>query len=245
MDILMECIEKIRSIHQSINPQRIEYREKCESNAIKIINENLGNINESQLDDILYNINADLNRKGKVIQNRFGSTFTGQNYNAIKSNSLDKINNLILKIYNDENLNDVDYDLESLNGLSKGFVSALLYLKNRDKYNIFLKRPERGLLNCLMMTNRFKGNLKERYNNFNNNINKIKTECAKYNLFLKPQEIDIIFSRLEDEKINRENKFNGKTKLVREKQIILYGPPGTGKTFKSREKSVLILEDVL
>ncbi len=191
-----KCIDEIIEIHEEIRSERIKYREECENDAIRLIKENLGSLDDDQFESLLENINADLNRNGKKVQNRFGNTFTGRNLIFIKKNKIEDINKFIFKVFDGENLNDIESDLEELTGLGKGFVSALLYLKNRDRYNIFLKRPERGLLNCLMRDQRFKGTLKQKYIEFNNSVNEIKRECEKKDMQLKPQEIDIILSVL-------------------------------------------------
>ena len=69
-------------------------------------------------------------------------------------------------------------------------MTTLLYLKNREKYNIFLNKLEEGIL-TLYPHKKFPDNFYKKYIEYNDLVNELKGQ-----LKIASQEIDIILASL-------------------------------------------------
>jgi hypothetical protein len=82
----------------------------------------------------------------------------------------------------------------NLFGIYHGFVSCLLYLKDSDKFNVFIPATTNGVKEAFppeTQALRYAGTFKKNFLIFNDLTNKLKRECR-----LKPQEVDIVLTCL-------------------------------------------------
>jgi len=168
---------------QRVSPLQLHVRKICEDIAIAIIDDNFGNLNKDKIKRIMQFL--DMVWVEKPVSGRFGQLLRGALRERILSNPLESLNELFIEIYWKENLDTADRFSE-LEGVGDGFISCLLYLKNRDKYNIFLPETKSGLE--IAFETRIEGDtFRERYEQFNQLANKLRSLCK-----LKPQEVDLI-----------------------------------------------------
>jgi hypothetical protein len=85
-----------------------------------------------------------------------------------------------------------------LKGVGNGLISSLLYLKNPDKYNIFLGTLSKGLLTVYpdkrSTFNYSRDQFDKNYSAFNDLVNRLRSECS-----LVPQQVDIVLTVLAEE----------------------------------------------
>ena len=82
---------------------------------------------------------------GQQISKRFGLLLWGRNRKLIIQNDQKAMNLLFSQIYDKEKLEAVEEITSQVRGVGDGFVSCLLYLKNRDGNNIFLGATREGI----------------------------------------------------------------------------------------------------
>lgn len=169
-------------------PERIKLRRQAEDLAIEIIDSTTpGSLNHDDVENILRLLNYDYWRE-KVHYSRFDQTFLGQNLNLILETDIEVLNNSFIELYWNENLEIADKFINEIGGAKFGFISSLLYLKNRKKFNILLSKLEKGVENLfpeLPLPDKFI----LKYPEYNKLVNKLK-EGFK----IEPQEIDIILA---------------------------------------------------
>jgi len=189
-------IDRIREEYNS--QQRINYRKNKEDQAINILHDNLGNLNSNNIGKILKLIDADIHN-GRIVNRRFGLMLGGRNYNLILKNDNKLLNRLFIDVFEKEKIDNVEDLISDLMGIGEGLVSCLLYLKNREKYNIFLPSTSQGIKTFFPQEPNFIGSYEARYLRFNELANKVRI-----NYKLEPQEIDLVlavfpsFFRLKD-----------------------------------------------
>jgi len=237
---LCDIVDYIKA--DRFTPERIKVRKESENNASSILQSHLGNITLENLAEVINLLNTDY-YDGKKHMDRFGVGLRGKNRILILRNDLRKLNELITEVYEKENLDNVDTLIRSLKGIGDCFVSGLLYLKNRDNYNMFMPRTASGIEAAypeeMPLT---AGAFKERYIRFNRLAQKLKKDCD-----IEPQELDLVLVNLRYwmEGEDRSAIYNRTKELLQEKkQIILYGPPGTGKTFQAQRLAVEFLPNI-
>jgi hypothetical protein len=102
-----------------------------------------------------------------------------------------KLNHFISEVYGKENIDDVDDLVRDLNFVKYGLVTILLYVKNSEKYNVFLRNVS--------------PTLKLAYPEAPSKIGEFKKDYPRYNHFasefrkrfeLEPQEFDIVITVL-------------------------------------------------
>lgn len=192
MSISIDVLWKVKEIQADwiiANPQRVLQREKFEDTAMAIIELNFGALTKRQISKFMRYLDMDF-YKEEPISGRFGLLFRGDTRNRIMSNDLEKLNELFLEIYWNENLDEAERLISELDGVSDGIVSCLLYLKNREKYNVFIPATAEGIKVAFPNIS-FVGSFKERFSEFNKLANRLKQRCN-----LKPQEMDVILTVL-------------------------------------------------
>lgn len=186
---------KIKSVIKEIQKQylpkeRIEERKRYEDSAIKIIKTHLGKLTKDHIGKIVDFLDLDYWKSEQIIR-RFGLLFWGRNRKLIVRNHEKKMNLLFSEVYGKEKLDEVEVLISDLKGVGDGFVSCILYLKDRDKHNVFVNATAKGVLAAFPEEPDFYGSFKERYTRFNKLANKLKKECN-----LEPQELDVILTTL-------------------------------------------------
>lgn len=195
MSINVEIIRKIRNIKlEHIGLERIRKRRSFEDLVKAIIEEKPGNLTKEDIKWIMDFIDMDFYKGHHILPTkdpkarRFGELFAEPNKKKIlEENSLEDLNEFFIEIYWKENIDKADKFITKLKGVKEGFVSLLLYLKNREKYNILLPVTEKAVKR--IFGEELTGSFKERYLKFNELVNKLKQTCD-----LKPQEVDIILT---------------------------------------------------
>lgn len=181
----------IKDIQEKYLPkERIEKRKEYENSAINLIKAKFGKLTREHIGKIVDFLDLDY-YKGEQIIRRFGLLFWGRNRKLILRNDEKKINLLFSEVYGKERLDEVEILISDLKGISDGFVSCILYLKDRGKHNVFVNATAQGIKAAFPEAPDFYGSFKERYTRFNELVNKLKKECN-----LEPQEIDVILTVL-------------------------------------------------
>lgn len=190
MAISAEMLHRIMVIRKDeITLRRIYERKRYEDAAIALIEYNFGKLEIWHIDMILTFINMDF--RGGYKRDRFGYAFSEANRKRILSNPPEALNELFIEIFWRENIDAADDLIKRLTGVNIGFVSCLLYLKNRERYNVMLEELVRGAE--MIFGERITGiSFKEKYTQFNRLANELKRICN-----LKPQEVDIILWRIQ------------------------------------------------
>jgi len=185
-----DLIKIIEIRKEFCSPERIFLRRQAEDLAIAIVDSTIpGYLELEDIENVLRLMNYDYWGK-KVHYSRFDQTFLGHNMNLILSNNIDSLNKSFMEIYWKENLTIADKLIKQIVGAKFGFITTLLYLKNREKYNIFLYKLEEGIL-TLYPHKKFPNNFYEKYIEYNDLVNELKGQ-----LKLASQEIDIILASL-------------------------------------------------
>lgn len=181
----------IRDIQIEVLPkERTEERKRFEDSAIQIIKTNLGKLTKDHVGKLVNLLDLDY-LKGKQRQQRFGLMLWGRSRKLIVNNDENKLNLLFSEVYEKEKLDGVEVLISDLKGVGDGFVSCLLYLKDRNRYNIFVGATAKGVLAAFPEERDFSGSFKERYTRFNELANKVKKDCN-----LESQEVDVILTLL-------------------------------------------------
>ncbi len=173
-----------------ISSERIKKRKEYEDRAIDIINKNKGRLKKGHIKEIINFLDSDF-WDGQRINKRFGLLLWGRNQKLILEDDEKTINLMFSQIYDRELLDEVEVFTSKLKGVGYGFISCLLYLKNRERYNIFLNATIEGVETAFPEKSDFFGPFKNRYLRFNKLANELRDECN-----LKPQEMDIILTDL-------------------------------------------------
>ena len=179
--------------------ERIRYRKECEDEAIVILkNIKTGELSQKQAWKIVELLDEDY-KNGRRTNERFGVLLLGNNRKNIKhciKNRMDDMNQLFEEVYNNENLDDFNSIIKPLDGINKGFVTCLLYLKDRERYNIFIGATREGIERIFPEKSNFKGSFKNQYKLFNELVNEVRKECD-----LEPQEVDLILTNFSKYKL--------------------------------------------
>jgi len=198
-DRIKKIIKDIQKRH--LPKERIEERKRYEDSAIQIMEKHLDKLTRDHVGEVMDFLDSDY-WEGKQTRRRFGLLFWG-NRKRILRNDENKLNFLISEVYGKEKIDDVEILTSDLKGVGDGFVSCLLYLKNRTRHNIFVNATTQGIKAVFPEEPDFYGSFKERYTRFNELANNLKKECN-----LEPQELDValtvlpgLVSKVEEEKV--------------------------------------------
>jgi len=164
--------------------ERIRVRKLCEDAAIAIIERAFvtrSMLRGSEIELVMRLLDQDVDRRG-----RFGVLFSERSIEEILGNPLDLLNELFVEIYWRENLDAADSLIRRLRGVNEGLVSCLLYLKDRDRYNVMVGATIEGIRRVfgVDVTGR---TFREKYEKFNELANRFKRLCG-----LAPQAVDFV-----------------------------------------------------
>ena len=142
-----ESEARLQAALEVINPKDIETRQKAEQEARNLIEAKLGRFNEQDFRSLFEKLNTCYSRKG-VVYNRFAPAFVGQNANLLISKP-EESNRVINDLWqaSDEDVPALltriwDSDLR---GGGRIFPTAILYLKNSEKYAVWTNFLENAL----------------------------------------------------------------------------------------------------
>ena len=211
-------------------PERIKYRRECEEQLKKLLNEKKCQFSVADWNHFFNIANNDY-WDDKKTSDRFGLSFTGNNKEQMLQdvNKLNKWTKDIWSCDEDAISNTLqDFWKDNVLGSGIGFPPLLLYLKNSDKYNIWLPKMGEGLKRLKGIS--FPRKNPNSYLKYNNQLILFKKQYK-----LKPQTLDIIFCLGESE-------FQIKADQGLRNQLI-YGPPGTGKTYRLKNEFFELFTD--
>ena len=180
-------LQRIKAVRRKFSsPIRIRRRKEWEDEAISIIEGGLGRLDRAAVREVIELLDSDV-QDGKITKRRFGSMLVGSNKMQILENPPALLNKLFIQIYRDENIAAADDLIETIKGVGQGFVSCLLYLKKRSRYNIMSSRLIEGINIIFRVSIPKVGPFQERYKTFNSLVNELRKECR-----LEPQEVDLV-----------------------------------------------------
>ncbi len=181
-------IAEIRN--EFIPPERISFRKSAEGKARRLLEENLGRITVERFDEIFREIDSDF-WGGEKRQGRFGWIVAGKNKKEILANDLSKLNKFVLEVFGNENLTAVDDLIRDLSFVSYGLASILLYLRNPEKYNVFLRKRSKALKLVYPDARTELDHFGRDYPYYNEFAAKLRDQFG-----LVPQEVDLVLSNL-------------------------------------------------
>jgi len=164
--------------------ERIRVRKLCEDAAIAIIERAFvarSRLWRDEIELVMRLLDQDVGGSG-----RFGELFSEPNIRSVRGNPLDLLNELFIEIYWRENLDAADSLIQRLRGVNEGLVSCLLYLKDRDRYNVMVGAAVEGIRRVFGVDVAGR-TFREKYERFNELANKFKRLCG-----LAPQAVDFI-----------------------------------------------------
>jgi len=130
--------------------------------------------------------------KDEEVEGRFYPLFSKPNKNKIATNSLGQIRQLLKAAYQDEDMSKVDTLVSDLSGMWYGSASLFFYIKNPDRYSVFLPVTVEGIKKIYPTESKnlhYRRPFNKNYPLFNKLCEKLKAEYS-----LKPQELDIILT---------------------------------------------------
>ena len=176
--------------------ERVEYEEQARKF--------LSDISDISFDDfytIISLIDSDY-WEGEEIEGRFYPLFSKPNRNKIATNSLGQIRQLLIAAYQNENMSKVDALVSDLSGMWYGSASLFFYIKNPDRYSVFLPVTVKGIKKIYPTESKnlhYRRPFHKNYPLFNRLCEKLKAEYS-----LKPQELDIILTVFAKREIEEE-----------------------------------------
>ncbi|BBA70622.1 McrB family protein [Geobacter sulfurreducens] len=185
--------EKVLEIIKNHVPEiRMQQRKANEQEARQLIVQNLGGMTASQLATFFEKIDTDY-WDGKSKQGRFGITFLGNNRKLI-CEQVDVANKWIQLLWNakdDECAFLVDKFMKErpLKGAKYGFPSLILYLRDPNRFNIWLDVMWAGMKVYSGKT--YSGDSGTDYEKLNSAINQFRDEFQ-----IAPQSLDIVLTEL-------------------------------------------------
>jgi MoxR-like ATPase len=189
----LELASEISKIRNNISKERIQTRAEYEEKAKNAILANMNTLTIDSLDSIMDLMNTDF-YEGKTNTDRFYPLFSVPMRNMIRTNKIDELKAFIVTAFEKEDLSRIDEARFHLHGIKYGAASLLLYIKDRDRYNVFIPSTVKGLrivypekANEILYEEPFDKN----YSLFNSLCNDMKK-----NYSIRPQELDIILTVL-------------------------------------------------
>ena len=141
----MDIGQEISQIRKAYVPsQRIKKRSEYEKKARDIIQKNLSTLSWEKLYSAISLIDSDF-WKEEEIDGRFFPLFGKPNRNRISTNDIGQIRNLLYTIFVKEDLRKIDEQISRLNGMGYGSASLLFYIKDKSRYNVFLRVTTKGI----------------------------------------------------------------------------------------------------
>ncbi len=224
----LEWLVDIIKIH--CIPERIQYRQESEKTAKDLLNEKDCNFTREEWESFFKLANSDF-WNGKKTSGRFGLSFTGNNKEQMLKD-IDKLNKWTKDIWScdDKSVAEIlnAFWKDNVAGAGIGFPTLLLYLKDPNKFNLWLPKMEEGLKKIQKISLPRKNS--KSYLKYNSQLISLRDQNK-----LEPQTLDIIFCLGENDlSINDEQVLDKKITLPL--NTIIYGPPGTGKTYRLKNE---------
>jgi MoxR-like ATPase len=126
-----------------------EIREAAEQKARALIEKHLGQLTEAQLRQVMKHLHTCVGANNDVVFTRFAPAFAGQNANLI-AGALDRLNPLLEELWRAEDDNSVAQSLDrfweaDIPGAGRSFPTALLYLREPQRYAVWIPDLDRAL----------------------------------------------------------------------------------------------------
>jgi len=180
-----------------IPPERIRKRAEYEDKAKELLVAKISNLSWSLIDSVISLIDSDF-WQGEEVEGRFFPLFCKPNRNRIKTNDLRNLKEFLTAIIEKENVARIDELISRLNGISYGAASLFFYVKDRNRYNVFLPVTVKGLKAVYPEKAKevtYERPFAENYSLFNDLCNSLKKEFS-----VEPQELDILLTVLAKQK---------------------------------------------
>ncbi len=269
---------RIREIlRESASPRRLKVRRVAQDSARQYLVVRLGAMTTEDISNFLQLLNTDLSEPDRPnVDNRFGVTIMSKNRLLMQSNA-EAFNRWSVKIWQAEddevdNVLNAFWKANDLPGAGTTFPTMLLYLRDPERYSIWLSVTQTALeLLGELSPGRFR--TADGYRRYNDAARRFIDRFA-----IPPEALDLVLallakkalstpageeSAIQDEQrevptllverysIDRlvadtflSNDFLKEVTalLFDKRQIIFYGPPGTGKTFVARKLAQYLID---
>lgn len=179
---------------QLYKPKRIDFRRDAEDRAIDLLNRVNGDLTPDQLRELCAHISTDWFR-GKVVKTRFRPAFMGATLNTLIKN-IKTTNAVIAGIWRgaeQQALETLDKALKSPKfapGVGRSFPSTLMYLRDRDKYAVWIDGTDEGLRILAQYDGPGRAGGTDAYLRFSQAVGALR---ERHNL--RPQEVDLVLSK--------------------------------------------------
>jgi hypothetical protein len=197
--------ERIKDIQKvSLNPIFLNTRIDAEDRAREMLNSRCGYFTEDEFKKFLYLCNTEMvpKRPYQIIDwrknptlTRFSAMFIGNNMKFI--DTLNESNKWIALLWQSAadmlNVLNEFWEKGQIEGAGTSFPTVIMYLKDREIYNVWLPGLTKGLNRAIPIDRKVKMTKRlENYQKFNSAVN----EFLRHKYHLKPQEVDYILFRL-------------------------------------------------
>jgi hypothetical protein len=181
-------VTQIRQEH--LPPERISFRRSSEEKARHLLDENPGRHTVTQLEEIFRLIDSDF-WDGEPRQGRFGWVLATPTRNRILGNDIAKLNHFTSEVYHEENVAQVDELIHDLKFVGHALATILLYVRQPDKYNVFLRNVSKTLKSIYPGAPPQLSNFSKDYPEYNKFANQLRQQFQ-----LVPQEVDVVLTVL-------------------------------------------------
>lgn len=238
------------------DPRQIAERMAAEDEARALLESKPGTFSEADMREFFRLLNTDY-YKGSAKANRFSPAFVGHSANQIIAH-LDAANRWIRRLWEADEKHigqvlDEFWASDEVPFAGRTFPTAVLYLRDRGKFNIWLGTIAKGLQRVTGGT-RSRRRTGAKYLEYNKRINDLREAFS-----IAPQSVDSVlwkistmpeseppqkgtgpdtgpdppdWTEIAEKTFLEEDFFVEMVTLLKDKrQLVLYGPPGTGKTF--------------
>lgn len=170
-------LEQLRQFVAEIDPRRVEVRREAEAEARKLIESKLGALRPEDLRRLFELVNRDWSR-GKPKRNRFSPGFVGR-FVTDAIASLEAFNRWVARIWGASTeevpaVLDAFWEAKEIRGAGRGLPTALLYLREPQRYSVLVTSIERGA--ARLAGRSFSGRSGANYEAFNRAVEGLRGE---------------------------------------------------------------------